>query len=1263
MKRRILSIITALALCLSLCPTWALAAEADPSLCKHHPEHTEDCGYTAPAEGHDCGHEHTEDCYTTDEAGGKVLDCHHSHNSGCGYVQDDPGTPCGYECRICPIEDLIAALPEQVTADNAADVRARLDEILALYGELNEDEQDQIDLSRIYALQGALDAANAPMQAAEEVTINNATVKTLTAEDGDCQGHTFTGTAQGTTIYVASGAHDVTFSGLNITETANVGVAPGATMNLTIEGANTIKSSEAGIYVPVGATLVINGNGSLNVSGNVGGAGIGGAVYVPDGNYSAGDPNCGTVEIKGGTVTATGGRMAAGIGGGIDTEGNPGNGGNVTINGGAVTAAGGVDASGNYGGAGIGGGAGETASSRAGSGGTLTISGGHVTLTAGNSTSYGFGQGTGRAPGGTCELTLTDASYLDSSTTLDPNGKYTINGGPTEDMIVVPEDLVYNGKAQELDGKIYIDDSKTGTGTYFNQTFAVKASADGWELQDLGEVVNAGTYTATFKKGDKEISKTFTVAQSGTQFVGDGEVKTYNGETETDSFSASDTITVKATPTATGEAPQKAAARLRADPTAGQMAVFVGDVQVSEPVGAEADGTYTMTVSAAEVLLKGNVEPNGNAITLTAKFVGNGNMADGAGTATVSITAAAKAEKGGTVIGYYGESNLNAAFADSGNADATITLLSDVEPSTYLTIQIDCTLDLGGHTITGPMGRSQCVIVETNTAVTIRGEGEITAPYGIALTVNGSVTLEGGTYTSVGSEFPSVHVMGQSAMLSVTGEKVSIRNTSDGCGLIVAQAQSVRLSAGTYSGTAGAISSTVKLSDMLAHTNNIRYAYYQGDALVTTGLDGQALTGTVTVKECTHAYQYAHTTGTTTHSQTCPACGDAKASEKCDFSNGPCPCGAVLAVTLPADLNLTYNGTAQEPGVTVTVDGTPLAASNYEVTYADNINAGTNAAKVTVTGKNYTGTTTLTFSIGKATPTIEWNPKEVTLTYTGQPANIKPVITLVNGETYTGEIHYSWGGVADSLVPPTNSGSYAGVTASIPEQNNYTAAKITTFTLILYIDPADQAAPDAPTATDDNIKDTRITLTAVENAEYKRDNGEWQESPMFTGLDPNQAYTFYARLKEDRNHNASPSSAGTSITTKKMMLDNAAVTVSGTYIYNGAAQTPTVTVVKNGKALTAGIDYTAAYANNTNAGTAAVTVTGMGDYEGTNSTAFAIQRKALTAAGAIAAGRPYNGTNTVTITGVTLSGIVDGDDVSVSTSSLTGTLNGTDAGN
>ena len=432
---------------------------------------------------------------------------HQEHDADCGYIpksEDGEGSPCTYECRICPIEVLIAALPEQVTEDNADDVRAQLDHILDLYRELDEGEQEEIDLSRIYALQGALDAANAPV-AAEEVTINNATVKTLIAEDGGCQGHTFTGTAQRAMIYVESGAHNVTFSGLTISESAKVGIAPGAAMNLTIEGTNTISATIncAGIYVPVDAALTIDGAGSLDVSGSGDGAGIGGAVYAPDESGSDGNPNCGTVEINGGTVTATGGSTAAGIGGGIDTEGNPGNGGNVTINSGTVTATGGRDQNGYFGGAGIGGGSGDTAG---GSGGTLTINGGHVTLTAGNSTSYGFGQGTGSAPGGTCELTLADASCLAEGTTLDPNGKYTIKSAPTADMISVPSDMHYTSAdmAAEIKGKVTL----AGKVTVCGRDFTVDTS--GWTL-DIAKVSDM-EYTATYTHAGKgTISKTVTI--------------------------------------------------------------------------------------------------------------------------------------------------------------------------------------------------------------------------------------------------------------------------------------------------------------------------------------------------------------------------------------------------------------------------------------------------------------------------------------------------------------------------------------------------------------------------------------------------------------------------------------------------------------------------------------------------------------------------------------------------------------------------------
>ena len=155
---------------------------------------------------------------------------------------------------------------------------------------------------------------------------------------------------------------------------------PGGTMNLTLDGNNTItaNSNLAGIYVPVDATLVITeeSTGSLTVSGSDG-AGIGGAWYAPTGK--TGNFDCGTVVINGGTIAATGSGVCAGIGGAYDDDNQTGgNGGTVTINGGTVTATGGV--SNVFGGAGIGGGA-TTSREDSGCGGTLTINSRPVTLT------------------------------------------------------------------------------------------------------------------------------------------------------------------------------------------------------------------------------------------------------------------------------------------------------------------------------------------------------------------------------------------------------------------------------------------------------------------------------------------------------------------------------------------------------------------------------------------------------------------------------------------------------------------------------------------------------------------------------------------------------------------------------------------------------------------------------------------------------------------------------------------------------------------
>ncbi len=63
---------------------------------------------------------------------------------------------------IRSIEELISVLPDEVTGDNAGQVRAQLDEILALYVELSEEEQEQVDVSRCLELQAALDEGNVP---------------------------------------------------------------------------------------------------------------------------------------------------------------------------------------------------------------------------------------------------------------------------------------------------------------------------------------------------------------------------------------------------------------------------------------------------------------------------------------------------------------------------------------------------------------------------------------------------------------------------------------------------------------------------------------------------------------------------------------------------------------------------------------------------------------------------------------------------------------------------------------------------------------------------------------------------------------------------------------------------------------------------------------------------------------------------------------------------------------------------------------------
>lgn len=145
-QRRVLAGTLSLCMVFTLMPIDILAAAPTQSmgaLCEHHPAHTPECGYTEGTAGTPCTHEHTDDCYQTEEncvhshtedcyddtdeeniidtdarehvncthvcseetgCITKELYCLHEqdeHDDTCGYTADTEETPCDYICELC----------------------------------------------------------------------------------------------------------------------------------------------------------------------------------------------------------------------------------------------------------------------------------------------------------------------------------------------------------------------------------------------------------------------------------------------------------------------------------------------------------------------------------------------------------------------------------------------------------------------------------------------------------------------------------------------------------------------------------------------------------------------------------------------------------------------------------------------------------------------------------------------------------------------------------------------------------------------------------------------------------------------------------------------------------------------------------------------------------------------------------------------------------------------------------------------------------
>ena len=300
-------------------PVFAVEAGASAvhtGLCEHHPEHTEDCGYTEGTEGAACEHEHTEDCYTlvkkcvhehdescypvlegsvpentatpseaeeaqptacthecSEESGciTKELSCPHErgeHDDSCGYIPATEGTPCGYTCEQCNFQDsgLVPGVSGNAPAECICETRC---------------EQEAVN-------------PDCPVCAAEDADLSA------------CKG-----TEQVMSLMAAAASTEKTISGEvtwnNQTFTTPVKLTGDTT--LTLEGDNKIEC-DAPLDLN-NCKLTVKGTGTLEVIGSGGSKGstLNGAIF--DSGYKGTSYGTGTLSLEGGTIKASGGEYNA----------------------------------------------------------------------------------------------------------------------------------------------------------------------------------------------------------------------------------------------------------------------------------------------------------------------------------------------------------------------------------------------------------------------------------------------------------------------------------------------------------------------------------------------------------------------------------------------------------------------------------------------------------------------------------------------------------------------------------------------------------------------------------------------------------------------------------------------------------------------------------------------------------------------------------------------------------------------------------------
>ncbi len=461
---------------------------------------------------------------------------------------------------------------------------------------------------------------------------------------------------------------------------------------------------------------------------------------------------------------------------------------------------------------------------------------------------------------------------------------------------------------------------------------------------------------------------------------------------------------------------------------------------------------------------------------------------------------------------------------------------------------------------------------------------------------------------------------------------------------------------GLYTGTATAsfkIKAKPLTEDMLVAVPD---QFFTGAAIkLDTGLTpvlknmvtGNPLVLTTNNKDGDFRITYAANTNVGTATITMTGLNNYSGSVKGSFKIVPADINAGDVTVLLAnteDFETVYTGKEIKPAVKVMRNGKAVAATQYAITYQDNTNVG--EASVVLTGKgNYGGTNTTTFTInpkalslnGKAGTGISYGTIAAKTYTSAEPQGMKPLpvvkyggTTLVEGVdyalTYDKVMTNEKGAVVyDAAKQPvideqgleriTEAGTYRAVLTA--EDGNYEGEYV--YPSVFKVNPAKIAAKNVVMENaalkvgnpDPGIKVAVDGVELVKGTEY--------EITYVLGKaesdEPTVPGRYTVRVDGIGNYQGRVNQTLTVYDASTVVFDTADFDISlpddadFDYSFDNTPKKPPVTVTNRstGAELVLNKDYSLAYADNKNVGTATVKLTGKGAQKGTIIKTFTIK--------------------------------------------------------